>query len=89
MFDRDDAWGGHEDGLSVATLKAFRRALGPSAGSEELQTSMLNHIKSILDNIDTSQVNKVDLYAWVKHAVTQATMRAIYGPDNPFMKPCP
>ena len=84
VFDRDDARVGYEDGLSVATLKDFRRALGPGAGSENFQTSMLNHLKSILDSIDTSRTNKVDLYAWVKHTVTQATMRAIYGPDNPF-----
>ena len=84
VFDRDDARVGYEDGLSVATLKAFRRAFGPGAGSEDLQTSMLNHLKSILDTIDTSRTRKVGLYAWVKHTVTQATMRAIYGPDNPF-----
>lgn len=66
----------------MATLKAFRRALRPGAGSEAFQTSMLNHLKSILDNIETSRTNKVDLYAWVKYIVTQATMRAIY--DNPL-----
>ena len=59
-------------------------ALGPGAGSEDFQTLMLNYLKSILDNINTSQINKVDPYAWVKHTVTQATMRAIYRPDNPF-----
>ena len=51
----------------MAALKAFRRALGPGAGSEVFQTSMLNHLKSILDNIETSRTNKVDLYAWVKY----------------------
>ena len=63
VFDRDDARVGYEDGPSVATLKAFRRALGPGAGSEICQTSMLNLLKSILDKINSSRTNKVDLYA--------------------------
>ena len=84
VFDRDNTRVDYEDGLSVATLKAFRGALGPGAGSEVFQTSMLNHLKSILDNIETSRTNRVDLYAWIKHTVTQVTMRAIYGPENPF-----
>lgn len=63
VFDRDDARVGYEDGLAVATLKAFRCALGPGAGSEHFQTSMLNHLKSILDEIDCSRTNKVNLYA--------------------------
>ena len=63
VFDRDDARVGRKDGLSVAMLKAFRCALGPGAESEDFQTSMLSHLKSILDIIETSRTNKVDLYA--------------------------
>lgn len=84
VFDRDDVRVGYEDGLALATLKAFHRAFGPGAGSQALQTSMLDHLKSILDEFDSDRIHKVDLYARVKHIVTQATMRAIYGPENPF-----
>ena len=45
---------------------------------------MLDYLKSILDDISTSRMSKVDLYACVKHTATQTTMRAIYGPDKPF-----
>ena len=84
VFDRDEARVGHEEGLAAETLRTFHSAMGPGAGSEEFQTSMLDHLMSMLDKIDCTRTNNVDLYAWVKHTVTQATMRAIYGPDNPF-----
>ena len=75
VFGRDDTRIDYEDGLSEARLKAFRRALGPGAGSEVFQTSMLNHLKSILDNIETSGTNKVDLYANITFQTGSTSVR--------------
>ena len=84
IFDRDDSRAQNQEGLSAATLKAFRAAFSPGAGSEELQVSMLNHLQTLLNELDGEVTHSLDLYAWVKHNITQATMRAVYGPGNPF-----
>ena len=84
VFDRDDTREDHKEGLGAATLRSFHAAFGPGAGSEDLQITMLTHLKSILDEIDSSRTHTLNLYAWVGHTISQATMRAIYGPTNPF-----
>ena len=84
VFDRDEARLGREEGLASATLKSFHRAFAPGAGAEELQTSMLTHLKTLLDELEPCHTHKVNVFSWVKHTVTQATMRAVYGPGNPL-----
>ncbi|KAL8730761.1 MAG: hypothetical protein Q9166_003831 [cf. Caloplaca sp. 2 TL-2023] len=74
----------HQEGLSSATLRSFHAAFSPGAGSEDLQISMLNHLEKLLGELNNRDMQTLDLYAWVKHTVTQASMRAVYGPCNPF-----
>ena len=84
VFDRDEARLGREERLASATLKSFHRAFALGTGAEELQTSMLTHLKTLLDELGPSHTHKVNLFSWVKHTVTQATMRAVDGPGNPL-----
>lgn len=84
IFDKDVSRTQHLEGLSSATLRSFHAAFSPGAGSEDLQISMLNHLQRLLGELDNRDMHTLDLYAWVKHTVTQASMRAVYGPGNPF-----
>ena len=84
VFDRDETWEVNKEGLRAATLRSFHAAFGPGTGSEDLQISMLTHLKSILDEINSSRAHTSNLYTWVRHTISQATTRAIYGQTNPF-----
>ena len=54
VFDQDDARVSCEDGLSVATLRPSHHAGVLSAGLKDSQTFMLNHLKSILGDINSN-----------------------------------
>ena len=84
VFDRDDTREDHKEGLGAAPFRSFHAAFGPGTSSEDFQISMLIHLRSILDEINSSRTHTLNLYAWVRHTISQATMKAIYGPTNPF-----
>ena len=55
VFDKDDTREDHKEGLGAATLRSFHAAFGPGASSEDFQISMLTHLRSILDEMNSSR----------------------------------
>lgn len=84
-------------GLGHDTLFEYHRAFGPGAGSEGLQSNMLNELIRLMcvpgDDVTNAvgshrpQQQTRELYAWLKHIITQASMKSIYGPKHPFDDP--
>ena len=57
-------------------------ALGPGRDLENMTEAMLSEATRLLDVF--SAENEVEFFAWIRHAVTMCSTRAIYGPGNPF-----
>lgn len=81
QFDQDK----QRLGLSLDTVKAVEHALHPDRDGASMNLSMLTHLKDLLDEAAMGKDKPQDLLALVKHAITQASTRAMYGPLNPFL----
>ncbi|MCJ1248352.1 hypothetical protein MMC30_005569 [Trapelia coarctata] len=80
-FDKDE----QRLGLSLDTVKATEHALHPDRDGASMNLSMLTHLKELLDEASMVKDEPQHLLAWVKHGITQASTRAMYGPLNPFL----
>lgn len=80
-FDKDE----ERLGYSLDVVKATEHALHPDRDGGDLNLVMLTHLKGLLDEASTAKNEPQDLLAWVRHAITQASTRAVYGPLNPFL----
>ena len=80
-FDKDE----HRLGLSVDTVKATEQALHPDRDGASMNLSMLTNLKDLLDEASVVKDKPQNLLAWIKHAITQASTRAVYGPSNPIL----
>lgn len=80
-FDKDE----RRLGLSLDTVKATEHALHPDHDGAALTLAMLTHLNGILGQASMEKDEPQVLLAWVKHAITQASTRAMYGPLNPFL----
>lgn len=72
-------------GYSLDVVKAIEPALHPDRDGGDLNLVMLTHLKDVLDEASIAGNDSQDLLAWAKHAMTQASTRAVYGPLNPFL----
>lgn len=79
MFKKRDG----QAGLAEETITGVEASLKQS-DVDELNVKMLDSVKSIIDDIPVGHLSHCKLHAWVRHAITQGSTRAIYGPNNPF-----
>ena len=61
-------------------------ALAPGRDLENMTEAMLSEATRLLDTLLDTLVteHEVELFGWIRHAVTMCSTRAIYGPGNPF-----
>ena len=59
-------------------------SLAPGTALENMTEAMLHEATRWLDTLDKG--NEIDLFQWLRFAVTLCSTRAIYGPGNPFDK---
>ena len=75
------------EGVSRDTIEAMRSAIQGKKDSAELECAALKHIEELLHGVSGQVGERTKLFAWVRHVITQANTRAIYGPLNPFQQP--
>lgn len=75
-------------GLSMESYAAMRAALKPGPHLDNMNRVMIQEIAKSLDLIQPfkGKSRTVDLYAWLRDAITTATTRSVYGPMNPYDK---
>ena len=61
--------------------------LGPGEESKEMVIVMLEAVMEKVDHLARNKGGrKVDLFAWLRYAITMASTEAIFGPESPFKK---
>ncbi|KAL8724656.1 MAG: hypothetical protein Q9166_007826 [cf. Caloplaca sp. 2 TL-2023] len=73
--------------LIVETGRIFHRCLGPGPSLERMERVALTRIMDYFDEL-ASQPDGIglDLFTWLRTAMTVSSTEAIYGPENPFSK---
>lgn len=72
--------------LMMESHAAMQGALKPGAQIDEMNQSMIQEVASALDQLEPAngQTRRIDMYAWLRGAITTATTRSVYGPMNPY-----
>ncbi|KAI1264517.1 cytochrome P450 [Xylariaceae sp. FL1019] len=76
-----------DHGLSMESYAAMRAALKPGAGLDDMNRVMIREIARSLDEIQPNPSKRLNLYSWMRDAITMATTRSVYGPMNPYEDP--
>ena len=71
-------------GLARDTIGVVERALGPGPESTRLTQDMLGHLQDFLAKYQFASEQPIQLFSWIRHIITQASTRAIYGEFNPL-----
>lgn len=73
-------------GLSMDSYAAMRAALKPGPELDDMNRSMLLEIIKALDQLEPAkgESRKLEMYGWLRGAITLATTRSVYGPMNPY-----
>ncbi|CAH0038568.1 unnamed protein product [Clonostachys solani] len=73
-------------GLSMDSYAAMRAALKPGPELDDMNRSMLLEIVKALDELEPAkgESRKLEMYSWLRGAITLATTRSVYGPMNPY-----
>jgi hypothetical protein len=76
-------------GLSMESYEAMRSALKPGSDLDHMNRSMIREITKSLDQIQPSkgESRRLNLYGWLRGAITTATTRSVYGSLNPYDDP--
>jgi len=86
-LDLCDAGGEYEgDGTFVRQVDmAMHKALSPGPALDKMNLDTALEVVRCLDELGDEPVGQsVDLYAWVKDAISIASTRGTYGPMNPY-----
>ncbi|KAK4206274.1 cytochrome P450 [Rhypophila decipiens] len=76
--------------LFVAWHKLTYEALRPGPGLDALNRIMIKNVAESLDKIAPANARDhrtIGMTSWLRDTITQATTRAVYGPNNPFEDP--
>lgn len=73
-------------GLSMESHAAMRAALKPGSQIDEMNRVMVYEIAKSLDLLEPSKgtTRRINMYGWLRDAITTATTRSVYGPMNPY-----
>lgn len=73
-------------GLSMESYAAMRTALKPGSQLDDMNRVMIQEIAKSLDVLQPAkgETRTINLYAWLRNAITIATTRSVYGPMNPY-----
>jgi len=67
------------DGITFLT-----KILKPGPGLDGMNRTMIQTITDLLNEFDDKESGTVDLWEWIRHAMTMATTESTYGPLNPY-----
>ncbi|KAL9113445.1 MAG: hypothetical protein Q9227_002486 [Pyrenula ochraceoflavens] len=73
-------------GLSMESYAAMRAALKPGSQLDDMNRIMIQEISQSLNSLQPAKgkIQKINMYTWLRDAITIATTRSVYGPMNPF-----
>ena len=71
-------------GYVVEVHDGLVASLAPGKALEKMTEAMLHEATRYFDALESD--NEIDLFLWLRSAVTLCSTRAIYGPGNPFNK---
>jgi len=76
-------------GLSMESYAVMRAALNPGPQLDDMNRSMIQEIVKSLDLLQPvkGESRMIDMYGWLRGAITTATTRSVYGPMNPYDDP--
>lgn len=75
-------------GYGLETDKGMHAALAPGSGLDKINQSIIPDVAAAIDGLVTGTgTARINLYQWVRYAISMATSNAVYGPHNPFKKP--
>ena len=84
VYDNLNGEAGHW-GLVIDTHDSMYTALAPGVDLDRMSGTMLHALQPFVDGLGGKNGNQVlDLYSWVRHAISISSTRAAYGPQNPF-----
>ena len=82
---RDDG----EKSMFIDGMRFTHEAVRLGESLDDMNQNMADALRQSIRQLDdfSSEEKAFDLWVWIKHAMTQASTQAIYGPDNPFRDP--
>ena len=84
VYDNLNGEAGHW-GLVIDTHDATNSALTPGLRLDHLSGIMLHALRPFIDGLGGKKGEQtIDLYSWIRRAVSLSSTRAMYGPQNPF-----
>ena len=77
---------GEEEGPSLFWdgITFLTKILKPGPGLDGMNQIMIQSILESLNEFEGNASTTVDLWKWVRHAMTMATTESTYGPMNPY-----
>ena len=79
-----DIHGEEGDSLFSGFVGFMYKILKPGFGLDGITRAMLLETTTLLDELEGVDNGTVDLWEWVRHAITMATTESVYGPLNPY-----
>jgi hypothetical protein len=73
--------GENGSGYAIEVHDGIVTSLAPGENLEQMTATMVQEASTYLDKLKDREI---DLFAWTRQVVTMCSMRAIYGPRNPF-----
>ncbi|KAI4273763.1 MAG: hypothetical protein L6R38_006256 [Xanthoria sp. 2 TBL-2021] len=72
-------------GLLYDISRGMHNALAPSSSLDWMTKTMLTKLEEYIEPLGLAKGDlEMDLYKWVRKAITVASTEAVYGPKNPF-----
>jgi hypothetical protein len=56
-------------------------------GLDRMNETMIDYLKTSIDELGINQGQPIDLHLWCRHAITIASTDAVYGEMNPYKDP--
>ena len=77
-----------EWGLYYEAMKGIHATLAPGGGLEHMNRIMIANVSTSFNSLETGiWPIRLSLLSWLRHAISQATSEAVYGPANPLRNP--
>lgn len=76
-------------GLMEDVHHAIRNTLKPGEDLDDMNREMIKVVAWELDKIEPAPggSRQVQFWAWARNAITEATTKSVYGPENPYNDP--
>lgn len=74
-------------GLTIAIVREVHKGMAPGVDLDRMSASAVHTLSAALQCFESATSTRINLFEWLRHAMTQATTDSVYGPMNPFNDP--